>query len=886
MQEVQARQLSTPPFSPDSPTLGHEIKVYLERHDDRVKKLIETGDERAGFEASQMWARAFDGLLSSLFCAIRSKVGNEKTWNNLSLAAVGSYGRGNFSYRSDLDVRILCEKPKKAAEVAEAILYPLWDAGLQIGHQVVTVSDTISLARKDLPTATTLLDWRHVVGNVDHAKKLRNKAFDTIFSKTHIGAFLLEMREQAEKRVDRFGDSVYLLEPDVKNGQGGLRDLDIILWTARARWRVNDLKELLDIGVLVPAEFQRLKEAQLFLARVRNVMHFSSPRRTDRLGFEAQEAAAERMGFGKGGAGCELMMSDYYRHAREIANAREALFDRAAPVSAKQGRERDLGNGVVLRGDVVGLHEVEQLSANPVLALRAYWEAVQRSLPIGRRTRDAIAQVMTNETVCQRLRDDEEAATLFRRLVRRTRKVRFKRNSTLSEFHDVGILLAMIPEVRPLVGRVHHDIYHVYTVDVHSIAAVDRLRALARGELVAEHPIATRLASDIARPQVLFMAALLHDIGKDLGGRDHSDRGAELARPILQRLGVQEHDIVEIQHLVAKHLRMYHVASRRDIDDPQMIENFRTEVHGPEGLKELYLLTICDVSTTSPTALTTWKSRMMLELYLSTRRSFEGLPAQSEERAQKLRTATIDLCEGEECVFLQHYLQSVPNRYMYANEPSDIVIHARVAERSESEELLVEQIGSRGPYVEIAVVADDRSGTLADITASFAAERMWVIGAQLYSWIDRHGRKRVMDIFWVHGATEPSAIERQLTRVRKDMKGLLSGELSPEKLLKKRASSGLERRPSPDVPVFVHFDNRSSSNWTVIEVIAEDRTGLLYSLAKTLKDAGLQVTVAKINTEGNGVADVFYVADQDGKKLEDEDRLAELERELRAAIPD
>jgi [protein-PII] uridylyltransferase len=163
---------------------------------------------------------------------------------------------------------------------------------------------------------------------------------------------------------------------------------------------------------------------------------------------------------------------------------------------------------------------------------------------------------------------------------------------------------------------------------------------------------------------------------------------------------------------------------------------------------------------------------------------------------------------------------------------------------------------------------------------------MWVISAQLYSWTDRNGRKRVMDIFWVHGATEPSAIERQLIRVRKDMKGLLSGELSPERLLKKRASSGISLRPSPDVPVFVHFDNRSSSAWTVIEVIAEDRTGLLYSLAKTLKDAGLQVTVAKINTEGNGVADVFYVADQDGKKLEDEDRLAELERELRAANPE
>jgi [protein-PII] uridylyltransferase len=884
MTQAQATPPSNPPFRANSTSLGSEIKIYLERHDERVKQLIAAGDVRAGAEASGQWARAFDGLLCALFCSIRSSVGDERTWSNLSLGAVGSYGRGNFSYRSDLDVRILCDKPKKAVEISEAILYPLWDAGLQIGHQVVTVSDTLALAKKDLPTATTLFDWRHIAGNPAMAKKLRERAFETIFAGARVGSFLEELHTQAESRAERFGDSVYLLEPDVKNGQGGQRDLDIILWTAQARWRVQSLKELLSIGILVPTEFEQLEEARQFLARVRNILHFLSPRRTDRLGFESQEATAFIMGYGKGGAGCESMMSDYYRHARAISNAREALLARAAPVVRSKTKEERVAEGIVMRDGAIAIEDLEQLSVSPVLALRAYWEVVTRNLKIELRSRDAIAQAMMDEGICERLRVDTEAATLFRRLSRKTRKVNLKRNSTLSEFHDVGILLAMIPEFRPVVGRVHHDIYHVYTVDAHSIAAVDRLRALARGDLSDEHPIATRLASDIARPQVLFMAALLHDIGKDEGGRDHSDRGAEICRPIMVRLGVQEHDIVEIEHLVRKHLRMYHVASRRDIDDPQTIENFRAELHGPEGLNELYLLTLCDVSTTSPTALTTWKARMMLELYLRTRHSFEGLPPRTEERAQKLRAATIELCPSEENEFLHAFLEGVQDRYIYANEPLNIVTHARVAAASESEEFVVEMIGARLPYIEIAVIADDRPGALADITACFAAARVRVISAQLYSWVDRRGRARVLDIFWVHGATEQGAISRQLSRVRNDLARVLAGTSDAASVMKLKIVSTLENRPVPSVLVRVHFDNRSSSEYTVIEVLGEDRLGLLHSLATVLKDAGLQVAVAKINTEGNGAADVFYVADQHGKKLVDEERLAQLEVELRAAI--
>ncbi len=857
----------------------------MERHRETVGALIHAGQEAAGSQASRRWACVFDGLLCSLFAAIRGATGDEKTWKNLSLAAVGSYGRLNFSYRSDLDVRLLCAKPKQATEIAEALLYPLWDAGLEIGHQVVTISDILALAKKDLPTATTLLDWRHLAGDPEPGKKLIEKAFDSVFSPSNVHKFLEDMAVQAEQRAARFGDSVYLLEPDLKNGQGGVRDLDIVTWTAQARWRARNTRDLVQIGILAPGENQSFEEAAAFIARVRNIIHIKSPRRTDRLSFDGQEVVAETMGFGTGGAGVEAMMSEYYRHARAVSNIRESLFMRAEPPPKRKPVTEEIGSGIILVGSDVAIEDLAAIPEKPVLALRAYWEAVNRSAPLCPITRQAIARAMADEEVCARLRESTEAATMFRRLLRKSRCVKFKRNSTLSEFHDVGILLALIPEFLPVVGRVHNDIYHVYTVDVHSIAAVDRLRKYCRGEMSEQHPIASRLAADIARPQVLFMACLLHDIGKGDGGRDHSDRGAEQVVPILTRLGVQEHDIVEVQHLIRKHLRMYHVASRRDIDDPDTIAGFGKEVHGPEGLKELYLLTLCDVATTSPTALTDWKTRMMEELYVATSRAFEGEPQAGDERAGKLREKTLALCpEQGEAQFLDHFLNSVPNRYMYANDPTQIVGHARMARMSEGRRCLVEMIGTRSPYVELGFIIDDKPGALEMITASLAANKMRVAGAQLYSWVDRNGRARVLDIFWVRCGREPEVVKKQIPRLRSDLEALISGETDPIQLFASRKSSGLSDRPVPDVPTTINFDNRSSSRYTVIEVLAEDRHGLLYRLANALNQAQLEVAVAKINTEGNSVADVFYVADREGKKLLDAGQVEILNRGLREAV--
>ncbi|HWZ91453.1 MAG TPA: [protein-PII] uridylyltransferase, partial [Polyangiaceae bacterium] len=323
-----------------APGLVEELKTYLVRHRVAVESMIRPGGLEAGLDAAARYAKAFDGLLCSLFKAAESTMVKAGTWQTVGLAAVGSYGRNELGFHSDLDVRLISTlKPEKVRPIAEALLYPLWDAGLSIGHQVVTGSDMLDLAKHDLPTATTLLDWRVLTGDRVSSEKMLTRAFEGIFGIGNIKKFLDRLEVKANERSERFGGSVYLLEPDVKHGIGGLRDLDLAHWAARARWRVGDLAELVRIGVLLQREWQQIEAARALLWRVRNLLHLSAGRRSDRLSFDRQESLAVDLGYGAGGPGVEAFMSDYYQKARVIAQARELVLARAAPPPKRRPRE-------------------------------------------------------------------------------------------------------------------------------------------------------------------------------------------------------------------------------------------------------------------------------------------------------------------------------------------------------------------------------------------------------------------------------------------------------------------------------------------------------------------------------------------------------------------
>lgn len=915
------------PVAGGAEDLAARVAAAVRRHwEDLDARLVAGATGGDGVRLGRDRSAVLASLLVELHASALASTGVREP---VALAAVGSFGRGAVALRSDIDVRLVVRPGSKnreaASRLADALLYPLWDAGLSVGHQVVDTSEALELAQTDLATATSLLDFRLVAGDASVLAELEERAYAGLFSEGELARFVERLEQEAVARHARFGGSLYLLEPEVKAGAGGLRDLDIGRWAARARYRTGEAAEggtwaeLVRVGVLVPREAQEIARAEDFLWRVRNRLHAHARRKSDRLTFDQQESIALEMGYttpepGRPGAlgtagarppenvdpqeqraaAAERFMQDYFGHARVVSRARDALLLRATP-PRRRGRpvESDLGGGVRLFDGQVTV-DPAALAVDPALALRAYAACVQKKAPILPFARDAIARATADSEWAAKLRTCPEAARLFVELLCTVREVPLKRGSIAGELHEVGLLLAMIPEFMPVTGRVHHDVYHVYTVDVHSVAAVDALRALCRGENAHDRPLASRLAAEIARPAPLFLATLLHDVGKgypDASGsrKNHSVTGAELCDSILPRLGVSAEDAAEVRALVRDHLVMYHVATRRDLDDPATTKDFCAQLRGREGLRDLYLLTVCDLTTTSPTAMTSWKARMLDELYFAADASFGGADAFDVARTQRVKDAALAIWQSKRSD-LEAFLASMPERYLLSNAPEAICAHARVALDRTRERRAVQAalVPSRHPEVsELCVVAEDAPGLLARIAAAITAGRLEVLGAQVYSRIAAGGATEAVDLFWVRDARgNADGVAQTMPRLVRDLESVCTGTQPADELLRERigTASPWRERPSPAVLSEVVLDDRASPRHTVVEVFAKDRPGLLYSLARAMHELGLSIALSKINTEGTKVADVFYVTELDGSKVAPGPRFKAVRDALLAAV--
>ena len=870
---------SVPPVSLDAPAL----KAAIARHHAALARRLEGGED--GLALGQANARFLNACFRLLFEGAARREGMPR---GVTLAAVGSFGRGAVALRSDADVVLLIDTETTedaATAFVEALLYPLWDAGLQVGHQILSAADSIALARKDLPTATGLLDVRLLAGDEGLLRALSASATEGLFSESDLGEFIDRLEAESSARHERLGGSLYLLEPDVKGGPGGMRDIDGARWAARARYRVGDAPgdgkqgiwgELVRLGVLVAREADELAAAEGFMWRLRNRLHMRAGRKSDRLGFEEQEALGVAMGYGDDRAGAaERLMQDFYLHARTATRGRASLFTRLRPArkKARPPRSFDLGGGVQQFDGYVTIAESSMLQRDPALALRTFVHGVRRGLPLLPFAREAITVAAQDEGWCARLRASPEAAATFVELVCTVPLAAATGSgSIMAELHDAGLLLAMVPEFLPVTGRVHHDVYHVYTVDVHSIAAVDRLRQLARGELAHELPLASRLAAEITRPRPLFLATLLHDIGKGSSRqgarRDHAEVGAELCETILGRMGFSADDIEEARELVRDHLLLYQIATRRDLQDKATIEHLGERVRGRGRLRNLYLLTVADVGTTSPNALSSWKARMLEELYFATESHLTGRgEGDAEQVARVVDTVRASWIGSRE--FLDGMVSALPERYFLANDPGSIVEQMKVVLERGARSAHIVHVPSRHPgTAALCVVADDRPGLLASIAAVLTANWLEILTAEVFS----HpvgAEREALDLFWVKdrdGGTE--GVDRAMPRLARDLEEVCAGRVKASDLLRTRiGSSPWRERAAPAVETEILFDDRASPRYTIVEVYARDRPGLLHNVAQAIYDLGLSIALSKINTEGTRVADVFYVREVDGSKV-------------------
>lgn len=874
-----------------APDLGSTCDGYLTDYRRDFARAIERGDE--GVAAARRFARVLDGLLGALYCAADAAA-RQIPSGRIALVAVGGYGRGIVGLHSDVDVLFLCDDPSDARVkmLAEGLLYPLWDLGVDIGHAVRGVSETLELAREDIRTATTLLDLRRVAGDREIVRDLEKGARRQVFE-PHLDSFLNALEDDTAHRHERYGDSLYLLEPGVKNGRGGLRDLDVAEWAAHARWDARKTEDLVRTGALLRREVDELRAAREMLWRVRNLLHLRAGRQQDRLTFADQEEVALQLGFVDGiTLGVEQFMQAYYRHAQVVAQTAERMLDRARPSRRRVKAEaHELGDGTARFDDKVTLVRTDALDRDPALAFRLYHNVMKQGLEPYSFARDAVARVAVDPEWTERLRASPEATRLFTTLLTSTATAPLARGTLLSELHEVGLTVAMVPELEPLVGRVRHDVYHVYTVDVHTVRSVDRLRSLFAGQH-REFRLATRLAAEAPRRMPLFVATLLHALGKVHGG-DRPERGATMARPIAERLGLSPVDVEHVVWLIQEQRSFYHWATRRDTSDPETLGEIASRVGTSERLRDLYLLTVSILSTTNPTAMSAWKARMLEDLYFgltavltssSHPADASGFTATARGRAGELREeVSVGFVGDADQDSLERFVVEMPDRYILSNPVDAIRRHARAARDAQRTDLsLTLGPGPSEEVSELVLQTKDRAGLLADVAAVLSAHHVEVRSAQIYT-----RGPEAFDVFWVRRAGfersgPPPLLDRPLReRLERDLRRRLAGELTADELLARSASTPRwARRRSPEVPTEVVVDNTASPTFTVVDVFTRDRPGVLHTIAQTLHERGVTIALSKINTEGERVADVFYVVDPAHGKLQDPARLEALREAL------
>jgi [protein-PII] uridylyltransferase len=827
-------------------------------------------------------AEALDRLLRAL--CLGGASGDGGGW---SLVALGGYGRQELFPYSDADLLLLQDgaDDETCQGLVEQVIYPLWDSGVSVGHAVRSRGETLELAAADLTVCTSLLDARLVAGDREPFDALRAEARQQLFGPVS-GRFVEQLREERRQRHLRFGETVYLLEPNIKSGKGGLRDLNTGLWAARARLELRELPQLAGSPAATSRQARTLVEAQRFLRSLRLAMHLHAGRAQDQLIFELQEALAPRLfpeeplpGERRRGGqavapAVERLMHAFYRHAWAVVLETDGVLERLALLDAPEteGDRRpatDLEDEhLVLCGRRIHSMEPERFWQRPADALRAFAVARELGRSLDRPTRDAIAEAVAGQPGLQ-LMADAEAAELFWDLLEHPEDG--KRRSVLEQMHDLGIVAAVVPEFEPCTGRVQHDLFHVYTVDRHSLYVVDRLKRWLRGEDDQRCPMAVELLQRLDDLGTLLLAALLHDAAKPMGSH-HERRGARLAAGVAARLGLSVEQQQEVRFLVRHHLTMAHLSQKRDLSDPAVIGGFARQVQDVGRLRKLYLLTAADTEMTAPGNLTDWKARLLEELYVKTYIHLtlgEKVSAKQRELELEDRRAVLELALRRRTPQPEALVARLPGDMLLAHEMTDLVHHLEpYLELGHQPEATLRSRIRRlaGGTTELTVCCPDSPGLLATITGVMLAHGVEVLAAQVYTLetppgTDAEWSGLALDIFSVRtgeGVDPWPGFLRQLEQA-------LLGQLSVDQLVSRHTRpSGLPARVLPRVSTEVLVDNESSDRFSVLEVQTADRPGVLHAITRTLDRLGLGIHLSKVVSEVGRVVDIFYINERDG----------------------
>jgi [protein-PII] uridylyltransferase len=849
----------------------------------------------------------------------------------LALVATGGWARRELAPYSDIDFIILHDRDEATAkQVSDRLLYPLWDEKLAIGHAIREARAAARLARDDLATATALLDARHIAGEQRLTTELVRATLSVLAPGGNPNDLIGSLAAEKRARHDRFGASLYLLEPNLKQGIGALRDLATALWAAQVRWHPPrpgvDLAapsesgplhsgpesadaligNLVAMGHLTRRQGDVLANARDFMLRIRALVQLTAKRRFDQLTFEIQEAIAPSLypdarpheGDIRSAVApaVEALMRDFYLHARGVVQVADRLLESARVPARRKPRIAQIDQSFITFNGELAIKDPRLFSERPSEMVRLFRVAVEHALPVSGHTRELAAE--TNARDPAPLAADPVAARL---LLDALVDVRDRAQPSAFEvMHQLGILSALMPEWAPCTGRVQHDLYHVYTVDQHQLYALAMQKRLARGELADEHPLAIELWKQVKRPAALFLGTLLHDVGKPLG-KGHAEKGAVVAGHIARRLGMTDDEIEVTEFLVRQHLTMAHVSQRRDLTDPEVIARFAERIGDEDRLTKLYLLTLCDTAMTAPDNLNAWKAGLLRELAIRTGRFFRGeslrgdsYDTDTDAREREARDKIVQVASGDGALdanVARQLVDGVDPRLIIQLTARQAARHIKLVASARSKQppvaLEVHCFPMRG-HSELSIVAPDAPGVLAAIAGALTANRVDVLGAFL-GHVDLPDKRRlVIDTFYVRDLKGEAIADDdpRWTRLTSDLRELLATAPDPAMvaslIAKRRPKSGMPKRHTPGVITEIRLHD-DSTQATIVEVFTQDRVGVLYAITQTLADLDLDIALAKVSTEGEKVADVFYVH-RNGQRITDARERDVLISRLRTAV--
>jgi [protein-PII] uridylyltransferase len=868
------------------------------RHLARIQSYVQHAFEQeqiTGLQAARLLGALVDGVVSALFEHTTTKADLEFV-ENLSIAATGGYGRGVLAPFSDIDLLFLtAEDPTpETLRVVEYMLYFLWDLGLKVGHATRSIGDCLVEGGKDTTIRTALLDARFLTGN-DGLFGEFHRRFRAACKEAGAADYIAAKQAERAVRHRRYGDSPFVVEPNVKEGRGGLRDLQTLYWIARYVFDTQTMGELADLGgILTQQEARHGRRAWEFLWTVRFHLHYVAGRAEERLTFDLQPVVGARMGYTRHGRqdGVERFMRHYFLTAREIARLTRIL-EPAILRSAlgPPALEAETDNALLSAGFVLAEGQLLPLAGRdfdvePIQMLRILQVARDRSLELHPL---AVRSFIQNERRAVSLRGDPKAAAIFMDLLCGKEPDRHRLGGQnpdgarwLGILNETGFFGRYLPDWARIVGQMQFDTYHIFTVDEHTIEAVRILNTLERGELVEVAPIASQLVDHVQSRRSLYLAMLLHDIAKGRGG-DHSALGADVALEVGPALGLTDEETETVSWLVLHHLLLSATAFKRDIDDPKTILDLADTIQSPERLRLLLILTVADMRAVSSKVWNGWKATLLRELYSRVAEVLAGglATAERDVRVARAKQAVGALLGDWSAEEIDHFAGLGYAGYWLSFDPETHARHARLirdAEHRKSPLTVDTQPLPARAVTEVTVYSADYAGLFSKISGALAVAGASIVDARIHTMTNG----MALDTFWIQdtaGGTFDAP--HRLARLSVLIEQALSGRLRLSTEIRRVSKILLGRRMQAiHVPPRVVIDNRASNTHTVLEVNGRDRPGLLHDVTGAISEQGLQIASAHVTTYGVRAVDVFYVKDVFGLKIENERKL----RQLRAAL--